>query len=456
MAVKLLTLTCLVVFLLAEFTSGQMVIEPEWQAAYDALYNGDKKWPVWMVGDNQITVDGAIDETAWDTAQKVYVTGEWFYNQGYLTNPDGWTGFDDLVSEVRTLYDSEKFYMSFMHYDDIHSEGDGLEGWYQNDGVEIMMQPAGHNASMYLFGGVCSILPGHEFAFRITQRFTETVGMHYYDGDGCVRCPADTLWDPPCDEPWDGIQCVAKAVTDPGILDNWYATWCMECEFPFTHENFSTAFTDKGYSTPPAPGSDIRLSFHINDDDADIEGFDGQGGQYIFRRDCAWWGSVDCARHGHWSDAQFYPFWMYAGSKSDSANKAAADAVFPDTNYVYCGLPPSFYKNCVETGDCAAGILPYSRARGTGSVLVASNSPNPFKPYTVISYRAPDIHAEFSVRIYDSKGNLVRDLVDAKARAGHVFWRGLNDRGLPVPSGVYVYRITNGSQVFSSKMVLAR
>jgi hypothetical protein len=54
MGVKLLTLACLAVFLFTEFTPGQMVIEPEWQAAFDALYNGDKKWPVWMVGDNQV------------------------------------------------------------------------------------------------------------------------------------------------------------------------------------------------------------------------------------------------------------------------------------------------------------------------------------------------------------------------------------------------------------------
>jgi hypothetical protein len=309
---------------------------------------------------------------------------------------------------------------------------------------------------MYMQGSVCDFRPGHEYMFRITQRFTETVGMQYYDGEGCIRCPEDhAAWDPPCDEPWDGIQCVARAVTDPAIIENYYGAWCMECEFPFTHENFSTAFEDAGYSMPPAPGSILRMSYHINDDDSEVEGFGGQGGQYILRRDCTWWGPVDCNRHGHWSDLQFYPHWMYAGIK-DSANMAAAAAVFPDTTNYYCGMESSWYDSLIANGGTwHIGIMPHSRTMNRVSGIVASNSPNPFKPYTVISYRIPDINAPLSIKVYDMQGNLLREL-PAKASAFTARWDGRDSRGKLVPSGVYIYKIANGDHLFTSRMVVAR
>ena len=62
------------------------------------------------------------------------------------------------------------------------------------------------------------------------------------------------------------------------------------------------------------------------------------------------------------------------------------------------------------------------------------------------------------VEIYDVSGGRVARLVDGEEDRGpHVAeWRGLDDRGRPVASGVYFYRLRAGKETISKKMVLLR
>ena len=85
------------------------------------------------------------------------------------------------------------------------------------------------------------------------------------------------------------------------------------------------------------------------------------------------------------------------------------------------------------------------------------NVPNPFNPRTEISF---DLARDGQTRlaIFDVRGMLVRQLVDADLPAGlhTAVWDGKNDSGRAVSSGTYLYRLESGQQVLSRKMLLVR
>jgi len=89
---------------------------------------------------------------------------------------------------------------------------------------------------------------------------------------------------------------------------------------------------------------------------------------------------------------------------------------------------------------------------------LAQNFPNPFNPSTVICYDVPVGGGRVSLRIYDVGGRLVRTLVDGVETAGRkaVTWRGRDNRGQRVSTGVYFYRMTAPGFEKTRKMVLLK
>jgi hypothetical protein len=72
------------------------------------------------------------------------------------------------------------------------------------------------------------------------------------------------------------------------------------------------------------------------------------------------------------------------------------------------------------------------------------NFPNPFNPDTTIKYDLAE-SADITLQIYNVLGQVVRTLVGSEAQnAGRyqIRWNGMDDRGVPVSSGVYFYRIS--------------
>ncbi len=79
-----------------------------------------------------------------------------------------------------------------------------------------------------------------------------------------------------------------------------------------------------------------------------------------------------------------------------------------------------------------------------GSLTV---SPNPFSPdgdgfedFAVISYQVPTTTSLLRVRLYDSKGRLVRTLAEHEPSGSHseLIWDGMNDEREKVPMGIYI------------------
>ena len=85
------------------------------------------------------------------------------------------------------------------------------------------------------------------------------------------------------------------------------------------------------------------------------------------------------------------------------------------------------------------------------------NYPNPFNPVTTIEFEIQK-RERVTLDIYDIRGARVKRLVDRSLAAGRyrVEWKGKNQRGANVSSGIYFCRIKAGDWESNLKMVLIR
>jgi hypothetical protein len=94
------------------------------------------------------------------------------------------------------------------------------------------------------------------------------------------------------------------------------------------------------------------------------------------------------------------------------------------------------------------------------SQILLNNYPNPFNPYTIISFSIPyDLTNSFvELKIYDINGSLVKTLVSENLPAGNYLtkWEGDNAGGNKVSSGVYIYSICVGDRAVNNKMNLIK
>ena len=104
----------------------------------------------------------------------------------------------------------------------------------------------------------------------------------------------------------------------------------------------------------------------------------------------------------------------------------------------------------IEPGTTAADEVP-------AALVLDQNHPNPFNPQTVIRFSLPRAQ-DVSLRVYDVQGKLVRTLVDGHQGAGvhEVAWRGRDDRGGEVASGLYFYRLRSDGGDHVRKMTLLK
>ncbi|HSD63213.1 MAG TPA: FlgD immunoglobulin-like domain containing protein [Ignavibacteriaceae bacterium] len=88
---------------------------------------------------------------------------------------------------------------------------------------------------------------------------------------------------------------------------------------------------------------------------------------------------------------------------------------------------------------------------------LSQNYPNPFNPSTQISYQLPEPQM-VTLEIYNSLGEKIRTLVNEKQSVGYhtIQWKGDNNSGNSVASGMYLYRITAGKFTSVKKMLLLR
>ena len=94
------------------------------------------------------------------------------------------------------------------------------------------------------------------------------------------------------------------------------------------------------------------------------------------------------------------------------------------------------------------------------SQILLNNYPNPFNPYTIISFSIPyDLTNSFvELKLYDINGSLVKTLLSENLPAGNYLtkWEGDNTSGNSVSSGVYIYSIRVGDRAVNKKMTFLK
>ncbi|MBN1997765.1 T9SS type A sorting domain-containing protein [candidate division KSB1 bacterium] len=97
------------------------------------------------------------------------------------------------------------------------------------------------------------------------------------------------------------------------------------------------------------------------------------------------------------------------------------------------------------------------KAEAPRAYKLEQNYPNPFNPETTINYQIKDA-GDVSIQIYNMRGQLVRNLMRQNMKAGFYssVWDGRNEQGLPLSSGVYIYRIKVNDFTYTRKMQLMK
>ena len=91
------------------------------------------------------------------------------------------------------------------------------------------------------------------------------------------------------------------------------------------------------------------------------------------------------------------------------------------------------------------------------SFSLKQNYPNPFNPITSIQYVLQS-DGYVSIKVYDMRGNLVKDLVGQDQSSGHytVQWNATDSQGNQVTSGVYLYTIEAAEFKQTKKMIVLK
>jgi hypothetical protein len=71
-----------------------------------------------------------------------------------------------------------------------------------------------------------------------------------------------------------------------------------------------------------------------------------------------------------------------------------------------------------------------------GQISISSMSPNPFNPSMEILISG-DVNIEYTIEIYDVSGRLVRSI---RSKGDRVIWKGDDERGNILPSGIYMVK----------------
>ncbi len=102
-------------------------------------------------------------------------------------------------------------------------------------------------------------------------------------------------------------------------------------------------------------------------------------------------------------------------------------------------------------GSTAVGAL----ASGVPEVRLRQNRPNPFNPATEIEFVLPS-RQSISLEVYGVDGRRVAVLAGGLYEAGdhRVVWRGEDDAGRKVSTGIYFYRLITEKKILARKMVM--
>lgn len=164
----------------------------------------------------------------------------------------------------------------------------------------------------------------------------------------------------------------------------------------------------------------------------------------------------------HNGNHNYLPFVQAFNSATESYGFAGYNTTFISLSATLEETPPSFTLAYSVNGVPGSQFIDTSTAADDPSVpapvfSLAQNYPNPFNPSTTIRFSL-DSAQPASLRIYNSRGQLVRTLVDGVGEAGPqlLVWDGRDDSGNALGSGIYLYRLSVTGKTETRKMILIK
>ncbi len=130
------------------------------------------------------------------------------------------------------------------------------------------------------------------------------------------------------------------------------------------------------------------------------------------------------------------------------------EVYFPAANEPHVELTPgnaAFLRGVIFASPTSIGDRPRVRSS------LAQNYPNPFNPATTIAFDLA-VSGEVRLDVFNVRGALVRTLLDEQRAAGahRVSWNGTDNRGRPVASGAYFYRLATPNGELTRRMMLLK
>lgn len=173
-----------------------------------------------------------------------------------------------------------------------------------------------------------------------------------------------------------------------------------------------------------------------------------------------------------WDGANIEPIQYYTIYRSVDGGAIEQHTYSAEPGYVDNLTAPGTYEYVITATDYGDNesarsaavsytFTPLSIVDGMGipdEFALRANYPNPFNPSTTIAYQMPEA-GRVSLEVYDLTGNVVSTLVSESQPAGYyqTVWNGRDQRGVPVATGVYFYRLQAGAEfVKTHKMVLMK
>ncbi len=147
------------------------------------------------------------------------------------------------------------------------------------------------------------------------------------------------------------------------------------------------------------------------------------------------------------------------GSIADPGINSFVDTNLPNGNYSY-GVSVVYSNGESYPASVEVTVNAVNNDDSLNPAIITKlkgNYPNPFNPDTAIRFSLKET-SPVSINIYDVKGQLVKTLVNEVREAGNhsVIWKGVDNNGRAVSSGVYFYRMSSRKFSSTRKMILIK
>jgi hypothetical protein len=131
----------------------------------------------------------------------------------------------------------------------------------------------------------------------------------------------------------------------------------------------------------------------------------------------------------------------------------------PDCDYNYTGHTEPHYSlnsQLIFYRSPLSATLDQSAA-APERLRLGQNYPNPFNPATTFAYTL-DVPGDITISIFDPEGKLLRQATRRHRTLGtfRYSWNGKDERGVPLPSGVYIYQVQTDETRIARKMILLK